>query len=81
MFYSKNAVRLKNFVEKIIYISFFAELNPEYNQVPQDIIVPLPEALATGQKPIYKQVLYSDCVRHFFKKAHSGKKTVDVAKI
>lgn len=47
----------------------------------QDIIVPLPEALATGQKPIYKQVLYSDCVRHFFKKAHSGKKTVDVAKI
>ncbi|KAI9192706.1 hypothetical protein LWI28_026828 [Acer negundo] len=32
------------------------------NPRPQDIIGPLPEALANGEKPIYKQVLYSDYV-------------------
>lgn len=51
------------------------------NPRPQDIICPFPEALASGEKPIYKQVLYSEYVKHFFKKAHDGKKTVDFAKI
>ncbi|KAH7560390.1 hypothetical protein JRO89_XS10G0009300 [Xanthoceras sorbifolium] len=51
------------------------------NPRPQDMIGPLPETLANGEKPIYKQVLYSDYVKHFFRKAHDGKDTVDFAKI
>ncbi|XP_044482072.1 feruloyl CoA ortho-hydroxylase F6H1-3-like [Mangifera indica] len=49
------------------------------NPRPTDIICPLPEVLANGEKAIYKQVLYSDYVKHFFRKAHDGKKTVDFA--
>ncbi|XP_027184117.1 feruloyl CoA ortho-hydroxylase 1-like [Coffea eugenioides] len=51
------------------------------NPRPRDIIGPLPELLESGEKPIYKQVLYSDYVKHFFRKAHDGKETVDFAKI
>ncbi|KAF5735710.1 feruloyl CoA ortho-hydroxylase 1-like [Tripterygium wilfordii] len=51
------------------------------NPRPRDMIGPLPELLAAGEKPLYKQVLYSDYVKHFFRKAHDGKKTVDFAKI
>lgn len=51
------------------------------NPKPSDEIGPLPEILAAGEKPVYKQVLYTDYVRHFFKKAHDGKKTIDYAKI
>ena len=47
----------------------------------QDMIGPLPEVLATGEKAIYKQLLYSDYVKYFFRKAHDGKGTVDYAKI
>ena len=51
------------------------------NPRPCDVIAPLPEILATGEHPIYKQVLYSDYVKHFFRKGHDGKETVDFAKI
>ncbi|KAK9220709.1 hypothetical protein WN944_009132 [Citrus x changshan-huyou] len=51
------------------------------NPRPQDIIGPFPEVLASGEKPVYKQVLYKDYVKHFFRKAHDGKKTVDFAKL
>ncbi|KAJ4724056.1 2-oxoglutarate (2OG) and Fe(II)-dependent oxygenase superfamily protein [Melia azedarach] len=51
------------------------------NPRPHDIICPLPEVLATGEKAVYKEVLYSDYVKHFFRKAHDGKKTVDFAKM
>ncbi|KAK4725646.1 hypothetical protein R3W88_030563 [Solanum pinnatisectum] len=51
------------------------------NPKPSDIIGPLKELLESGEEPIYKQVLYSDYVKHFFKKAHDGKDTVDFAKI
>ncbi|KAF8396013.1 hypothetical protein HHK36_017624 [Tetracentron sinense] len=51
------------------------------NPRPNDIIGPLPEVLESGETPVYKQILYSDYVKHFFKKAHDGKKTVDFAKI
>ncbi|CAI9106725.1 OLC1v1005944C1 [Oldenlandia corymbosa var. corymbosa] len=51
------------------------------NPRPSDIIGPLPEVLQNGEKPIYKQILYSDYVKHFFRKAHDGKETVDFAKI
>ncbi|KAF9603855.1 hypothetical protein IFM89_038113 [Coptis chinensis] len=51
------------------------------NPRPHDTIGPLPELLEMGEKPVYKQVLYSDYVKHFFNKAHDGKKTIDFAKI
>ncbi|KAJ1399386.1 Oxoglutarate/iron-dependent dioxygenase [Sesbania bispinosa] len=51
------------------------------NPRPSDVIGPLPEVLASGEKAMYKNVLYSDYVRHFFKKAHDGKMTVEYAKI
>ncbi|KAF5186550.1 Feruloyl coa ortho-hydroxylase [Thalictrum thalictroides] len=51
------------------------------NPRPKDSIGPLPELLEMGEKPIYKQVLYSDYAKHFFNKAHDGKKTIDFANI
>ncbi|WCJ18768.1 2-oxoglutarate (2OG) and Fe(II)-dependent oxygenase superfamily protein [Euphorbia peplus] len=51
------------------------------NPKPTDVIGPLPEILATGEKPKYKNFLYSDYVKHFFRKAHDGKKTVGFAEI
>ncbi|CAK9186947.1 unnamed protein product [Ilex paraguariensis] len=45
------------------------------NPRPFDVIRPLTEVLENGEKPMYKQVLYSDYVKHFFKKAHDGKDT------
>ncbi|XP_075078476.1 feruloyl CoA ortho-hydroxylase F6H1-3-like [Nicotiana tabacum] len=51
------------------------------NPKPNDLIGPLPEVVKNGEKAIYKQVLYSDYVKHFFRKAHDGKETVDFAKI
>ncbi|KAK9999816.1 hypothetical protein SO802_019419 [Lithocarpus litseifolius] len=51
------------------------------NPRPDDMIGPFPEVLARGEKALYKQVLYSNYVRHFFKKAHDGKKTIEFAKI
>ncbi|KAK4380739.1 hypothetical protein RND71_002601 [Anisodus tanguticus] len=52
------------------------------NPNPNDLIGPLQEVIEkNGEKPIYKQVLYSDYVKHFFRKAHDGKETIDFAKI
>ncbi|TMW81294.1 hypothetical protein EJD97_010574 [Solanum chilense] len=51
------------------------------NPKPNDVIGPLQEVLESGEKAVYKQVLYSDYVKHFFRKAHDGKDTVDFAKI
>ncbi|OMO96917.1 Oxoglutarate/iron-dependent dioxygenase [Corchorus olitorius] len=51
------------------------------NPKPGDMIGPLPELVASGEKPIYKQVLYSDYVKHFFRKAHDGKQTVAFAEL
>ncbi|KAK8261446.1 hypothetical protein V6Z11_D13G188500 [Gossypium hirsutum] len=51
------------------------------NPRPTDMIGPLPELVANGEIPIYKQVLYSDYVKHFFRKAHDGKKTVEFAEL
>ncbi|KAL2540853.1 Feruloyl CoA ortho-hydroxylase 1 [Abeliophyllum distichum] len=51
------------------------------NPKPSDVIGPLPEVLQTGEKPIYKQLLYSEYVKHFFKKPHDGKETVDFATV
>ncbi|KAJ9159133.1 hypothetical protein P3X46_024659 [Hevea brasiliensis] len=51
------------------------------NPKPSDVIGPLPEVLASGEKPKYKNILYSDYVKHFFRKAHDGKKTVEFAEV
>ncbi|KAG6679526.1 hypothetical protein I3843_14G135300 [Carya illinoinensis] len=51
------------------------------NPKPCEIIGPFPEVLAGGEKAAYRQVLYSDYVKHFFRKAHDGKNTVEFAKI
>lgn len=51
------------------------------NPRPSDVIGPLPQVLASGEKALYKNVLYSDYVKHFFRKAHDGKLTVEYAKI
>lgn len=51
------------------------------NPKPSAIIGPLPEVLESGEKPVYKQVLYSDYVKYFFRKGHDGKDTVEFAKI
>ena len=51
------------------------------NPKPSDFVGPLAEVLASGEKAIYKEVLYSDYVKHFFRKAHDGKMTVEYAKI
>ncbi|KAI3523497.1 hypothetical protein L1887_01672 [Cichorium endivia] len=51
------------------------------NPRPSDVIGPLPEVVGSGENPLYKHVLYSDYVRHFFKKAHDGKGTVEFAMI
>lgn len=51
------------------------------NPRPSDLIGPLAEVLESGEKPMYKQVLYSDYVKHFFRKGHDGKDTVEFAKI
>ncbi|KAJ0714071.1 putative oxoglutarate/iron-dependent dioxygenase, non-heme dioxygenase domain-containing protein [Helianthus annuus] len=50
------------------------------NPKASDIIGPLPEVLQSGEKPLYKHVLYSDYVKHFFRKAHDGKATIEFAK-
>ncbi|KAG5405733.1 hypothetical protein IGI04_011852 [Brassica rapa subsp. trilocularis] len=51
------------------------------NPKPESVIGPLPEVIANGEEPVYRDVVYSDYVRYFFKKAHDGKKTIDFAKI
>ncbi|WCJ18770.1 2-oxoglutarate (2OG) and Fe(II)-dependent oxygenase superfamily protein [Euphorbia peplus] len=52
-------------------------VNPKLTHV----IGPLPEILATSEKPIYRNFLYSDYVKHFFTKTHDGKKTIEFVEI
>ncbi|GJW38634.1 feruloyl CoA ortho-hydroxylase 1-like protein [Tanacetum coccineum] len=51
------------------------------NPRPSDVIGPLQELIDSGEKPLYKNVVYSDYVKHFFRKAHDGKATIDFAKV
>lgn len=51
------------------------------NPMPSAMISPLPEVLESGEKAVYKQILYSDYVKYFFRKGHDGKATVEFAKI
>ncbi|PIN00766.1 Iron/ascorbate family oxidoreductase [Handroanthus impetiginosus] len=45
------------------------------------VIGPLLGVLDDGEKPIYKQVLYSDYFNYFFSKGHEGKHMIDYVKI
>ncbi|KAK9664872.1 hypothetical protein RND81_14G074200 [Saponaria officinalis] len=49
--------------------------------LPNDIICPFEEVIKEGEGPIYKQVVYSEYVKNFFKNAHNGKATIDFAKV
>lgn len=48
---------------------------------PDAIIGPLPEVLESGQKPMYKNVVYKDYMKSFFGKAHDGKQAIEFARI
>ncbi|KAK1429067.1 hypothetical protein QVD17_11266 [Tagetes erecta] len=52
-----------------------------FNPKPSDVIGPMLEVVESGEIPVYKHVLYSDYVKHFFRKAHDGKATVEFAKV
>ncbi|XP_009764116.1 feruloyl CoA ortho-hydroxylase F6H1-2-like [Nicotiana sylvestris] len=58
-----------------ISIPFF--VNPRLDTV----IGPFPQVLENGEKPVYKQVLFSDYWEYFFSKRPSGKASLDFAKI
>ncbi|RDX65602.1 Feruloyl CoA ortho-hydroxylase 1, partial [Mucuna pruriens] len=51
------------------------------NPKPSYVIGPLPQVLASGEKAMYKNVLYSYYVKHFFKKPYDGKLTIEYAKM
>ncbi|KAK9068818.1 hypothetical protein SSX86_012934 [Deinandra increscens subsp. villosa] len=51
------------------------------NPRPKDVIGPLPEVIEKGEKALYENVLYSDYVKHFYKKPHNGKDTIDLVKL
>ncbi|XP_010462374.1 PREDICTED: feruloyl CoA ortho-hydroxylase 2 [Camelina sativa] len=51
------------------------------NPKPESLIGPLLEVIANGEKPVYRDVLYTDYVKHFFRKGHDRKKTIDFANI
>ncbi|CAJ1948730.1 unnamed protein product [Sphenostylis stenocarpa] len=51
------------------------------NPRPSDVIGPLPQVLANGEQAMYKNVVYSDYVKYFFRKPHDGKMTVEYVKI
>ncbi|XP_074294617.1 feruloyl CoA ortho-hydroxylase F6H1-3-like [Silene latifolia] len=48
--------------------------------MPKAIIGPFEELLERGETALYKQVLYSDYVKNFYKNVHDGKATIDFAK-
>ncbi|KAK8601853.1 hypothetical protein V6N12_051677 [Hibiscus sabdariffa] len=45
------------------------------------VIGPMPEVLQSGEQPLYKEVVFSDYLKHFFSNKHEGKKTLDFARI
>ncbi|KAL8260171.1 hypothetical protein R6Q59_028124 [Mikania micrantha] len=51
------------------------------NPRPSDIIGPLPGLIERGENALYKHVLYSDYVKHFYRKSHNGKDTIDFSKV
>ncbi|GJS65209.1 feruloyl CoA ortho-hydroxylase 1-like protein [Tanacetum coccineum] len=50
------------------------------NPMPEYVIGPLQNEYRR-EKPLFKNVVYSDYVKHIFRKAHDGKATIDFAKV
>ncbi|CAH1439300.1 unnamed protein product [Lactuca virosa] len=50
------------------------------NPRPSDVIGPLPEVINSVENTLYKHFVYSDYVKHFFRKSTNGKDTIDFAK-
>ncbi|GMG99969.1 hypothetical protein Nepgr_001809 [Nepenthes gracilis] len=52
------------------------------NPALQQVVAPLPELLeSTGEKPLYREILFLDYFKYFFSKGHDGKATIEWAKI
>ncbi|KAL6546538.1 hypothetical protein OROMI_022259 [Orobanche minor] len=51
------------------------------NGLSDSIIGPLSEVLDDGQKPMYKQVVFSDYFNHFLSKGQNGKRAINFAKV
>lgn len=49
------------------------------NPAPDAVFGPLRQVLENGEKPLYKQVVYSDYFNYFFSKGHEGKQTIEFA--
>ncbi|KFK24987.1 hypothetical protein AALP_AA8G051800 [Arabis alpina] len=45
------------------------------------IVEPLPEVLENGDKALYKSTVYSDYMKYFFERPHTGKKTIEWIKL
>ncbi|GMH11440.1 hypothetical protein Nepgr_013281 [Nepenthes gracilis] len=59
-------------------VSIAIFVNPAAHQV----VAPLPELLeSTGEKPLYREIVFLDYFKYFFSKGHDGKATIDWAKI
>ncbi|GAB2277101.1 hypothetical protein Dimus_011809 [Dionaea muscipula] len=52
-------------------------LNPDLNQV----VGPLREAMEDGEKPLYREIVFMDYMKHFFGKGLDGKATIEWLKI
>ncbi|KAL6574057.1 hypothetical protein OROHE_001599 [Orobanche hederae] len=51
------------------------------NGLSDSVIGPLSEVLDDGQKPMYKQVVFSDYFNHFLSKGQNGKRAINFAKV
>lgn len=51
------------------------------NPAPDAVFGPLTQVLENGEKPLYKQVVYSDYFNYFFSKGHEGKQAIEFAKL
>lgn len=58
-------------------ISFAYYCGPSYDSV----IEPLREVLENGEKPLYKPTMYSDYMKYYFARPHTGSKTIESIKL
>ncbi|GMH13044.1 hypothetical protein Nepgr_014885 [Nepenthes gracilis] len=52
------------------------------NPAPHQVVAPLPELLEiSGEKPLYREIVFIDYFKYFISKGHDGKATIEWAKI
>ncbi|CDP05581.1 unnamed protein product [Coffea canephora] len=66
---------IPNAAKNRVFVPIFASPKAE------GVVGPLPEVLKNGEKPIHKDVPWSDYMKHFYSKGHDGKKTIEFGKI